>query len=96
MWLTNPSQPSVGTERARNSLLVAGIIIMILGPLSSGTLISEVQRLLVVTGINPDPVCMLGCTVYTFFGLALFGLGLVLSALMWWLIEKSRVERIRR
>lgn len=89
--------------RMRKAILTIGTLLIVLGPFIAGPLIFSFREVLISTGLSSNSshgfcgaAWALTCSVYAIFGTMLFGLVLILSVLIWWLIEKSRVKRIHR
>ena len=89
--------------RVQKAALTIGTLLIVSGPFFAEPLIFTLREFLVSTGISSDfsrgfcgAVWALTCSIYAIFGTMLFGLALVFSTLVWWLIEKSRVKKIGR
>ena len=86
--------------RVQKAILIAGIVLIVSGPFIAEPFIFTLRELLISTGLSSNSgygfcgaALALTCSVYTIFGTMLFGLALILSALIWWLIAKNRAER---
>ena len=89
--------------RVQKATLIAGIVLIASGPFIAEPFIFTLRELLISIGLSSDSsygfcgaALALTCSVYAIFGTMLLGLALVLSTLIWWLVEKNRVKRLHR
>ncbi len=70
-----------------------GVLTMLSGPITYVIVIGWVQRLLVVTRLDPNPLCDLDCAVLTLGTVEVLGLVLVISSsILWFKVAKNPQE----
>ena len=68
--------------------LALGVLIVLSGPILLESVIYGIQSVLVWTRIDPNPLCNLDCSVWTFGLIEAAGLVLIIGSLVWWLRAK--------